>query len=1102
MTPNNLPNVKTGFPTMTNALRPLLLGLVAAVALTGCPAEVPPPPAIPAAPEIEAFTASRQSVKSGDSVTLTWQTKNAENVQIESLGLGLVSGVSGASGTVDVAVNESTVFVLSAKNARGVRESATVAVSVEEGSREALFAATPKTVSAGEPVTLTWVADRAKAVSLRVKGGELLDIGSQLTAGAVKVNPTANTVWELTVDGAVFEASVEVRPTILLVSSEPSFARPGEALTVQWLTLGATRVTVEAVGRGQVHETTMAGQAAEGSFTETVAETVGEADVVSYIVRAHGANDTVTEHTLSLYVGGQPEVELFTAPELANVGMTFPITWKTKGADYVELTVNGVPFYRSQTAAEAAQGQLTLDTPDQASTYRLSAVYVRGGTALSDAKLVKPIGPPQVVGFTASPTGGIQDGGDPLTLNWNVANARNLRIEIVGGKKLHEDSGDTAGQGTLTHFPNKQTTYRLFADNGAGIAIQPVDLVASVASPATLTFSPAQVPAGGITTITSVTAPGVTVVKGLPAVLNLPGTAFENIVGNGGTSLNYNGPDTTAVLVTLPETFSIPLFGGTASGNKISISINGWFGFNATAVTGPDSATALPSGTLLPFAFLPLMDDLRDVNGEIYWRLDTVNGVRRLIVQWDNVQIDLATVQQPNTSLTFQAQLYEDGRVVYAYHTINGVTTQRPSIGVQDGTMTRAVNAPFVPKAGDTLSFFQDVAPPVDIVSGTTPFTVTVESPTFELEIEASATIPAREFAISEVNYNPAAGQQQWFEVRNDSATPRDLQGWTIDFGGGNTHLIAQSLVLPANGFLVFGQTLSATEGGTVHYAWGPGITVPTTAGSISLWYAGAPYNRVAWTAAGTAGVAQQFDQSPGLTAAGGVIGAGLVCPATAAYGASGQLGTPGAAHPRCFPYVMQPAAPNGFQSILSTGTHLASINDHDTFQAVTLPRAVNLFGQPRTQLWVSSEGFASFVSISASHWSNPATMNNSAPNGVLAPFWDDLLPGAGQVRWQQFDPDAAPASGDEYTLISWENWRVGSGGELNFQIRINEGSGTIEYHYGSMTSNDTGGLLARGSSAFTGMKNQTGSAGILYNVNSVSPGIQPNTGLRFVYLP
>ncbi len=418
--------------------------------------------------------------------------------------------------------------------------------------------------------------------------------------------------------------------------------------------------------------------------------------------------------------------------------------------------------------------------------------------------------------------------------------------------------------------------------------------------------------------------------------------------------------------------------------------------------------------------------------------------------------------------------------------------------------MLRGLDAPVVPQSNETISFFHSAALPVEIIAGSQPFTVTVSSPTFDLEVDGAAPLlPPGQIAISEVNHSPAAGQQQWFEVRNNTATPRDLQGWTIDFGGGFFHEIATPVVLPANGFVVIGESASATEGGQVDYAYGPGLTFPAAGGSLGLGFAGVAYTRATWTAAGTAGVATQIDSGSGLTMAGAAVGSGVTCPATQSYGASGQLGTPGAAAASCFPYRLSAAAPNGFQSIGATGTQLTSISAHDTFQSVTLPRPVSIFGQPRSQLWVSSEGFVSFVSITESHYANPTTVGTGAPNGVLAPFWDDLQPGQGRVYWQQFDPDATPASGDEYTVISWENWRVGSGGGIDFQVVIREGSGDIEYHYGAMTSTDTGGARALGSSATTLLENEAGTAGAIYNVNSTNaPGIQPNTGLRFAFTP
>jgi hypothetical protein len=1101
---------QNGSTNMINAFRTLLAGLAATAVLTGCPGAPQPPPAQPEAPEITSFTASASKVRAGESVTLAWETKHATDVRIEDLGLGLVSGVSGASGTVSVAVSESTVFVLSAKNERGARESAAVSVSVEEGAREVLFAATPASVPAGQPVTLAWIADGAKSVALRVKDGEALEVGEQVTAGHLTVRPTAHTTWVLTVDGQAYDASVQVGPVLVAAAATPSSVRPGEEVTVQWLTLGANRVTVEAVGRGTVHQTTLPGAVAEGSFTETVAETVAVEDVVSYVVRAYGANDTLATWTLELYVAGEPSVTEFTAPQWVNEGLTFPMTWKTIGADTVEVLADGLPFYRSQSAAQAAASTLNVPSPAAATTYTLVATWSRGGSAVSEPIEVSPIGAPVVVGFSGTPSG-IMNGGDPVALTWEVTNARYVHVGVAGGRTLHEVTGPAATQGTVDVYPNKNETYELTAHNGAGLSIPPQQVAVTVQTPATLTFSPSSgVPSGAALQITGATAPGVTHVRNLPAARNLPGTVFEDIVGNGGNSINYLGPDTTAQLVTLPETFSMPLFGQTVSGSQLSISINGWFAFRTTSFIGPDVATQFPT-TLLPGnSFGPLMEDLRDVNGEIYWRLDTVNGVRRLIVQWDNVQIDLNNVAVPGSSFTFQAQLYADGRVVYAYDTLVGITTQRPSIGLQNLQQNVALDAPVVPSPGDTLTFFGASTVPVSVIATTQPFTVVAESPLFEIEIDASMpVVPPGAFSISEVNHDPVAGQAQWIEIRNNGSVARDLQDWVLDFGGGNTHTIQGSLPLPVGAHLVLGQTSTAAEGATVDYVYGTGLTLPATSGGISIGMAGGTYSTLSWTAAGTQGASlQQGAPQPELMTVPNPPP--LVCRSLSPYGTNGQLGTPGAPNGRCFPYELHPT-PLAFTSIVATGALVPGISQtlHDSFTPaaapLALPRPVGIFGQLRSQLWVSPEGFVSVLAITQAHWSNAATVTTLAPNGVLAPFWDDLNPsaGAGSVRWQQFDPDALPDTGDEYTVISWENWRVGSGGSINFQIRIDEGAGDIHFLYGAMSSVDVGGLLARGSSATTWIKNEAGTHARAHNINSATnPGINPNSGLRFAFTP
>jgi peptidoglycan-associated lipoprotein len=105
------------------------LSLLATILLLGAcakkkvVAKTPPPPP-PVAPTAT-LTASQSSIEKGQSVTLSWNTRNASDINID--GLGTVS----ASGTQQVSPADSTTYHLLAKGAGGNAEaSARVTVTV------------------------------------------------------------------------------------------------------------------------------------------------------------------------------------------------------------------------------------------------------------------------------------------------------------------------------------------------------------------------------------------------------------------------------------------------------------------------------------------------------------------------------------------------------------------------------------------------------------------------------------------------------------------------------------------------------------------------------------------------------------------------------------------------------------------------------------------------------------------------------------------------------------------------------------------------------------------------------------------------------------
>ncbi|MCL4783063.1 MAG: OmpA family protein [Bryobacterales bacterium] len=112
-----------------------LLAIALLLFVTGCKKKIPapaplPPPVVaetkPAAPTIATFVAEPSSIDRGQSSTLRWVVEGADEVSINN-GIGTVM----ASGTRQVFPNNTTTYVLTARNAGGsVTRSVTVNVNV------------------------------------------------------------------------------------------------------------------------------------------------------------------------------------------------------------------------------------------------------------------------------------------------------------------------------------------------------------------------------------------------------------------------------------------------------------------------------------------------------------------------------------------------------------------------------------------------------------------------------------------------------------------------------------------------------------------------------------------------------------------------------------------------------------------------------------------------------------------------------------------------------------------------------------------------------------------------------------------------------------
>jgi hypothetical protein len=153
---------------------------------------------------------------------------------------------------------------------------------------------------------------------------------------------------------------------------------------------------------------------------------------------------------------------------------------------------------------------------------------------------------------------------------------------------------------------------------------------------------------------------------------------------------------------------------------------------------------------------------------------------------------------------------------------------------------------------------------------------------------------------INEVMQNPAAVSDaagEWFEVWNATGAPINLDGWTIASGTTESHTIASggSLVLPSNGYLVFGRSGDpALNGGyTANYVTAS-ITLGNAIDFLVLREAGVTIDSVAWDDGATFpdpdGASMELEDPH----ADNLVGANWSANTTTPYGA-GDFGTPGA---------------------------------------------------------------------------------------------------------------------------------------------------------------------------------------------------------------
>ena len=164
-----------------------------------------------------------------------------------------------------------------------------------------------------------------------------------------------------------------------------------------------------------------------------------------------------------------------------------------------------------------------------------------------------------------------------------------------------------------------------------------------------------------------------------------------------------------------------------------------------------------------------------------------------------------------------------------------------------------------------------------------------------------------------------------------------------------------------------------------------------------------------------------------------------------------------------------------------ATGGTQLPLNFDDGFTPVNLPFSFSYFGQAHAQAFVSTNGFLTLgSSAGAAAAQNPVIPSTVVPNGVIAPFWDDLNPGVGGAVYSSVTGTAP----NRAVHFEWFNVpHFVNVGAATLEVSLYETTNEIRFRY---LDTEFGNIAFNaGRSATAGVENQTGSDGTQYSRNA-----------------
>ncbi len=154
-------------------------------------------------------------------------------------------------------------------------------------------------------------------------------------------------------------------------------------------------------------------------------------------------------------------------------------------------------------------------------------------------------------------------------------------------------------------------------------------------------------------------------------------------------------------------------------------------------------------------------------------------------------------------------------------------------------------------------------------------------------------------------------------------------------------------------------------------------------------------------------------------------------------------------------------------------GNVMTNLTGDDEYRQIGLPFVTTFYGARYNSVWVSTNGYVSFVDPQDSYYANDALPSAALPNASLYPFWDDLYVDA-QSSMRTAVVGTAP---DRQFVIEWRDVTRydNMSARLSAEVLIGE-DGTFTFDYASLDAADE-----QGSSATVGIEDPNGLRALQY---------------------